>query len=380
MEGQGFQGIKDLWLCGAVVLLLVSVGGVMERLGYACGRFRHFDVAVAASAHTLPAVHRHQRDGRQRLEMRIAWPHAVDGNGLVHLRPLRSCRQEVAGDAGLDICGPAYIPVSAFQLQDIDVSHKRDSCRTSVSQKGQLSNFCFTKGTVVAHVCCVFVPRHPSPLHIARSNPPMLGRLQWKRQRVATTCALPHRAIQEALAQVFAQFLSVCAAMSRPACGQCGLGFIPSSVCCWRDVWFCSRVCAHAAGDHSACLGWDCGCTGYAKKRRLLRDHRTQMRIMQELIDDHDLASELEEDVVAQMGNNTFWLGYDTGFGGMDEGSDAEDPEADAKQEVQDLRQEATDQQGLVAAVQGALECRAIATDLERARMRLEDHRSLGIA
>jgi len=104
------------------------------------------------------------------------------------------------------------------------------------------------------------------------------------------------------------------------------------------------------------------------------------MRIMQELIDDHDLASELEEDVVAQMGNNTFWLGYDTGFGGMDEGSDAEDPEADAKQEVQDLRQEATDQQGLVAAVQGALECRAIATDLERARMRLEDHRSLGIA
>ena len=101
---------------------------------------------------------------------------------------------------------------------------------------------------------------------------------------------------------------------------------------------------------------------------------------MQDIIDDHDLASELEEDVVAETGNTGFWLGYDTGFGGMDEGSDAEDPEADATEEVQELRKEATDQQSLVAAVQGALECRAIATDLERARMRLEDHRALGIA
>ena len=104
------------------------------------------------------------------------------------------------------------------------------------------------------------------------------------------------------------------------------------------------------------------------------------MRIMQHIIDYHDLAPELEEDVVAQTGNTGFWLGYDTGSGGMDEGSDAEDPEADAKEEVRDLRQEAADQQGLVSAVQGALECRAIATDLERARMRLEDHRALGIA
>lgn len=101
---------------------------------------------------------------------------------------------------------------------------------------------------------------------------------------------------------------------------------------------------------------------------------------MHEIIDYHDLASELEEDVVAQTGNNGFWLGYDTGFGGLDEGSGEEDPEADAKQEAQELRQDATAQQGLVAAVQGVLECRAIATDLERARMHLEDHRALGIA
>ena len=104
------------------------------------------------------------------------------------------------------------------------------------------------------------------------------------------------------------------------------------------------------------------------------------MRIMEDIIDSHDLAWELDEDMVAGTGNTGFWLGYDTGFGGMDEGSDAEDPEADAKEEVRDLRQEAGDQQALVAVVQGALESRAIATDLERARMRLEDYRALGIA
>ena len=100
---------------------------------------------------------------------------------------------------------------------------------------------------------------------------------------------------------------------------------------------------------------------------------------MQEIIDVHDPASDAYN-VVAETGNTGFWLGHDTRFGGMDEGSDAEDPEADAKQEVQKVRQEGTDQQSLVAAVQGALDCRGIATDLERARIRLEDHRGLGIA
>ena len=169
--------------------------------------------------------------------------------------------------------------------------------------------------------------------------------------------------------------------MSAPACGHCSrVRSDPLLGCHWRDAWFCSNVCAHAAGDRSACLGWDCGCTNYAKKRRLLRAHRTQMRIMHEIIDDHGLAPELDEDLVAETGNTGFWLGHDTGFGGLDEGSGEEDPEADATQEVRQLRQEARDQQVLVAAVQGALECRAIATDLERARMCLEDKRALGIA
>lgn len=104
------------------------------------------------------------------------------------------------------------------------------------------------------------------------------------------------------------------------------------------------------------------------------------MRIMQDLIDDHGLASECEDELIAETGDNGVWLGHDTGAGGLDEGSDAEDPEADAKQQVAELRQQAADQQRLVQAVQGALECRFITTDLERARMRLEDHRALGIA
>ncbi len=84
--------------------------------------------------------------------------------------------------------------------------------------------------------------------------------------------------------------------------------------------------------------------------------------------------------MMEETGNTAFWLGHDDGAGGVDEASDGEDPEADAKQEVRELRQEAASQQSLVAAVQGVLEIRSTTTDLERARMRLEDLRLLGIA
>jgi hypothetical protein len=123
-------------------------------------------------------------------------------------------------------------------------------------------------------------------------------------------------------------------------------------------------------------LGWDCGCTEYAKKRRLLCEHRVQMRIMQDVIDDHGLDSECEDAIIAETGNTGFWLQHDTEAGGVDEGSDCEDPEAAAKHEANELRQEAADRRALVAAVQGALECCAITRDLERARMQSEDYRA----
>ena len=104
------------------------------------------------------------------------------------------------------------------------------------------------------------------------------------------------------------------------------------------------------------------------------------MRIMDDVADSAGLAEWAEEDIIAATGNIGFYLGLDEGPGGMDEDSGGEDPEATAKQQVHELRREAADRRAFVEAAQGALEYRAVATDLERARMRLEDHRSLGLS
>ena len=108
-------------------------------------------------------------------------------------------------------------------------------------------------------------------------------------------------------------------------------------------------------------------------KRRLLRDHRTNMRIMDGIIDEHGLSPELEERLVDETGNTNFFLGEDTD---LDEDSDQEDQEAIARQRVKDLLQESKDKQAFVAAAQDTLVCRAVATDLERTRMQLEDLRA----
>jgi hypothetical protein len=61
----------------------------------------------------------------------------------------------------------------------------------------------------------------------------------------------------------------------------------------------------------------------------------------------------------------------------MDEDSDAEDPERAANEKVRELQEAANEQNGFLEAVRGALECRAVLTDLERARMQLEDLRGI---
>jgi hypothetical protein len=45
--------------------------------------------------------------------------------------------------------------------------------------------------------------------------------------------------------------------------------------------------------------------------------------------------------------------------------------------ELHALRRESAGMQNMVQAVRGALECRAVLTDLERARMQLEDLRGI---
>ena len=60
----------------------------------------------------------------------------------------------------------------------------------------------------------------------------------------------------------------------------------------------------------------------------------------------------------------------------LDETSDAEDPEAEAKEEAEALRQEAADTRAFIEATPGYLENRTLLTELERARMKLEDQYS----
>ena len=122
----------------------------------------------------------------------------------------------------------------------------------------------------------------------------------------------------------------------------------------WQERWFCGAMCSHAAGDRTACVGWACGCTAYAKKRRLLRAHREEMRIAQDLLIERGLEAEFESRLIAETGNTGFCLAYSEV---LDEASDVEDPEAALRDEVAGLRAEASDRTSMVQAVAGALRC-----------------------
>ena len=140
----------------------------------------------------------------------------------------------------------------------------------------------------------------------------------------------------------------------------------------------CGRGCHICrCGKCFHCFGYHCDCTRYAKKRRLLRAHRQQMRVMIELLEEQELRGELEERLVEETGITHFWLGMDDdGPNTMDEGSDQEDPEAVAKVRVRSLLGEAEDRTKLFEAVEGVASNRAIVKDVEHARMRLEDSRA----
>ena len=137
--------------------------------------------------------------------------------------------------------------------------------------------------------------------------------------------------------------------------------------------------------------------TPYARKRRLLRQHREEMRIMDSVITSHGLDGECDQLRLDQTGNTGFWLGVDAGEDGMDESDDEDDPMLKLYCAVDDLsrkavrnekemtrlreenaalRNTARDQKALCLAVQGALDCRSLMVDLERSHMQLEDMRS----
>ena len=102
------------------------------------------------------------------------------------------------------------------------------------------------------------------------------------------------------------------------------------------------------------------------------------MYVMTEFAEDHGLRMAMEQRVIEDA--TLFPLGDEAV---MDESSDHEDPEATLGEEVrllgvevQTWRQESDERRVLVGMAQAALESRLVTTDLEHARMQLEDIRS----
>ena len=112
------------------------------------------------------------------------------------------------------------------------------------------------------------------------------------------------------------------AAFRPKPCGQCqGLVLYPHE---WNEVEYCSSKCRHDAGDRNHCER-GCGCTGFAIKRRQLRDHRRTMRIMTSVIARNDLWEELDEELMDRLGNLGASVGLDHNHE-LDEDSETEDP------------------------------------------------------
>ena len=134
-------------------------------------------------------------------------------------------------------------------------------------------------------------------------------------------------------------------------CSQCGakLPLEAPLRYFYGDERMCDLKCMHDAGSRAYC-GPGCGCTAYAIKRRMLREHRQLMRCMEVIIRENGLNEELAELWQCHCSvrcSRNICLASDPE---LDELSDAEDPE-------QQLRAELADRSAMIEAVQGALEC-----------------------
>ena len=126
----------------------------------------------------------------------------------------------------------------------------------------------------------------------------------------------------------------------------------------------------------------DCTCddvTGYSQKRRLLREHRKTMRVMQGIIREHGLHGEYSEALQSDVDlAQDWWPGPD--YEELDESSDVEDPEKKARDNLEEYKREVADKETLfqIAVVETArksAEDKQVHLDLERARMEREDLR-----
>ena len=126
----------------------------------------------------------------------------------------------------------------------------------------------------------------------------------------------------------------------------------------FRGVDYCCMQCCHDAGDRRHCIRGFCGCTGFAIKRRQLREHRQKMRVLERLIVDNGLVDELEvameEDGCPD--HDPFAPNAE-----MDEGSDAEDPMQTQAIELNNI-------DSIVKLSHNMVELAGVRRDLKRAR------------
>ena len=126
----------------------------------------------------------------------------------------------------------------------------------------------------------------------------------------------------------------------------------------------------------------DCTCddvTGYSQKRRLLREHRKTMRVMQGIIREHGLHGEYSEALQSDVDlAQDWWPGPEYQY--PEDASDSEDPEKKARDDLEEYKREVADKETLfqIAVVETArksVEDKQVHLDLERARMEREDLR-----
>jgi hypothetical protein len=121
-------------------------------------------------------------------------------------------------------------------------------------------------------------------------------------------------------------------------------------------VDYCCMQCCHDAGDRRHCRRGVCGCTGFAIKRRQLREHRQKMRVLERLIVDNGLEDELEEAMEEDGYPDRVWDDAE-----MDERSDAEDPMVTQANELSNI-------DSIVQLSHNMVELAGVRRDLKRAR------------
>ena len=113
----------------------------------------------------------------------------------------------------------------------------------------------------------------------------------------------------------------------------------------------------------------DCVCpnvTGYSKKRRLLREHRKTMRVMEYVISSVSWFETIYLQKLGQTCAQNWDLDYKSQ---LDETSDTEDPEAE-------LKKQSDHTLDFVQAARDALDSETLRRDWERKSMMLEDRNS----